>query len=194
MKAKRTKHIPEFKAKVALAALARGGDRDRSTAYYEPMPTTEEDLAVMRPIDELYRARPMAVRLRERGHEVNRKRVQRFMRLMSLVGLQPRRSTSPPHPEHGAPVQRVSLRFRNRDRLGVVHRDQVLFAGNGQAPRVQPTAGWQRVCRNRIREAGAERQLHSTAGPCLLGAPSAAYASRRRRSGANPSRRGGAQP
>jgi putative transposase len=42
----------------------------------------------------------MAERLRERGHEVNRKRVQRLMRLMGLVGLAPRRSTSKPHPAH----------------------------------------------------------------------------------------------
>ncbi len=79
---------------------------NRSTAYYEPVPTPEEDLALLRPIDELYTARPiygsrkMAERLRERGHEVNRKRVQRLMRLMGLVGLAPRRSTSKPHPAH----------------------------------------------------------------------------------------------
>jgi putative transposase len=79
---------------------------NRSTAYYEPVPTPVEDLVLMRLIDELYTARPiygsrkMAARLRERGQEVNRKRVQRLMRLMGLVGLQPRRSTSRPHPAH----------------------------------------------------------------------------------------------
>jgi putative transposase len=79
---------------------------NRSTAYYEPVPAPDEDLALMRLIDELYTARPiygsrkMTERLRERGHEVNRKRVQRLMRLMGLVGLQPRRSTSRPHPAH----------------------------------------------------------------------------------------------
>ena len=79
---------------------------NRSTAYYEPAPMPEEDLALMRLIDAMYTARPIygsrkvAERLRERGHEVNRKRVQRLMRLMGLVGLQPRRSTSRPHPAH----------------------------------------------------------------------------------------------
>ncbi len=79
---------------------------NRSTAYYEPAPTPEADLALMRLIDELYTARPiygsrkMTERLRERGHAVNRKRAQRLMRLMRLVGLQPRRSTSRPHPAH----------------------------------------------------------------------------------------------
>jgi putative transposase len=79
---------------------------NRSTAYYEPRPTPADDLELMRLIDELYTARPiygsrkMAERLRERGHEVNRKRVQRLMRLMGLVALEPRRSTSRPHPAH----------------------------------------------------------------------------------------------
>jgi putative transposase len=79
---------------------------NRSTAYYEAVPTPDEDLALMRVVDELYTARPiygsrkMSERLRERGHVVNRKRVQRLMRLMGLVGLAPRRSTSRPHPAH----------------------------------------------------------------------------------------------
>jgi putative transposase len=60
----------------------------------------------MRLIDKLYTGRPvygsrnMAERLRERGRDVNRKRVQRLMRLMGLAGLQPQRSTSKPHPAH----------------------------------------------------------------------------------------------
>lgn len=91
---------PSIRQQCALLSL------NRSTAYYAPVPTPAEDLALMRLIDELYTARPiygsrkMAERLRERSHEVNRKRVQRLMRLMGLVGLQPRRSTSRPHPEH----------------------------------------------------------------------------------------------
>jgi putative transposase len=32
---------------------------NRSTAYYEPAPTPDEDLALMRLIDELYTARPI---------------------------------------------------------------------------------------------------------------------------------------
>ena len=35
-----------------------------------------------------------------KGHEVNRKRVQRLMRLMGIAGLNPKRSTSKPHPGH----------------------------------------------------------------------------------------------
>ena len=60
----------------------------------------------MRLIDEEYTKRPiygsrkMVERLAELGHDVNRKRVQRLMRLMGIEGLQPRRSTSKPHPAH----------------------------------------------------------------------------------------------
>jgi putative transposase len=94
------------KAPLSIRRQCRLLSLNRSTAYYEPRPTPADDLELMRLIDELYTARPiygsrkMTERLRERGHEVNRKRVQRLMRLMGLVGLQPRRSTSRPHPAH----------------------------------------------------------------------------------------------
>ena len=38
--------------------------------------------------------------LAEQGHRVNRKRVQRLMRLLGLVGMAPGPGTSKPHPEH----------------------------------------------------------------------------------------------
>ncbi len=79
---------------------------NRSTLYYEPVETSEEELALMRRIDELYLNRPflgsrrMTLALREQGLEVNRKRVQRLMRKMGVEGLAPGPSTSKPHPEH----------------------------------------------------------------------------------------------
>lgn len=78
----------------------------RSTAYYRPAETIEEDLRLMRLIDEEYTRRPflgsrkMRHWLREQHHDVNRKRVQRLMRLMGIEGLNPKRSTSRPHPGH----------------------------------------------------------------------------------------------
>jgi putative transposase len=42
----------------------------------------------------------MTLWLRGQDHEVNRKRIQRLMRLMGLQGLAPGPSTSRPHPEH----------------------------------------------------------------------------------------------
>jgi putative transposase len=78
----------------------------RSGLYYEPEPTHPEQLALMRRIDELhlkypfYGSRKMAETLRREGHEVNRKRVQRLMRLMGLEAMAPKPTTSEPHPGH----------------------------------------------------------------------------------------------
>ena len=42
----------------------------------------------------------MTVVLKKTGHKVNRKRVQRLMRMMGLAGMAPGPNTSRPHPEH----------------------------------------------------------------------------------------------
>src|SRR5205823_3090064 len=68
----------------------------RSSLYYEPAGETAENLRLMRLIDQEYTAHPflgsrrMAVWLSEQGEEVNRKRVQRLMRLMGLEAIYPR--------------------------------------------------------------------------------------------------------
>ncbi len=78
----------------------------RSGLYYEPEPTDPEQLALMRRIDELhlkhpfYGSRLLAVTLRNEGRAVNRKRVQRLMRLMGIESMAPKPTTSEPHPEH----------------------------------------------------------------------------------------------
>jgi putative transposase len=78
----------------------------RSGLYYEPEPTSPEQLALMRRVDELhlkypfYGSRKLAEALRREGQEVNRKRVQRLMRLMGLEAMAPKPTTSEPHPEH----------------------------------------------------------------------------------------------
>lgn len=78
----------------------------RSSYYYEPVPESEENLRYMRLIDEqylrtpFYGSRRMAVWLQDQGHAVNRKRVQRLMQVMGLVGLAPGPGTSRPAPEH----------------------------------------------------------------------------------------------
>ncbi len=38
--------------------------------------------------------------LRNDGHKINRKRVQRLMRMLGLAGMAPGPNTSKPHPEH----------------------------------------------------------------------------------------------
>ena len=81
-------------------------DMARSSAYYRPEPVSEEDLALMRLIDEIhlqwpfYGSRRMRDELEGRGHAVNRKRVQRLMRLMDLRALYPRCRTSQPGKGH----------------------------------------------------------------------------------------------
>ncbi len=81
-------------------------DVARSTAYYRPEPVSEVDLALMRLIDEIhlklpfYGSRRIRDELEDQGHRVNRKRVQRLMRLMGLQALYPRRRTSQPGKGH----------------------------------------------------------------------------------------------
>jgi putative transposase len=80
----------------------------RSTIYAcsRPVEIDETDLLLCRLIDEQYTRRPfygsrrMVVFLKQAGHEVNRKRVQRLMRQMGLAGMAPGPNTSRPHPEH----------------------------------------------------------------------------------------------
>jgi putative transposase len=78
----------------------------RSTLYYEPQGVSSEELVFMRLIDELflktpfYGSRKMAEALRRLGHLVNRKRVQRLMRLMGLEAICPKPNLSRSHPEH----------------------------------------------------------------------------------------------
>ena len=60
----------------------------------------------MRLIDEqylktpFYGSRSMTLHLRRLGYPVNRKHIQRLMRLMGLEAIYPKPKTSHPHPEH----------------------------------------------------------------------------------------------
>jgi putative transposase len=78
----------------------------RSSIYRRPAGVSEEDRAIMALIDRQYLARPyygsrrMAAWLATQGHPVNRKRVQRLMRLMGLVAVYQRPNTSKPAAAH----------------------------------------------------------------------------------------------
>ena len=86
----------------------------RSTAYYTPKPTSPEDLALMRRIDELHLDYPFAGSrmlrdlLRNEGQPVGRKRVRRLMRQMGLEALYRKPNTSRRHAAH--PVYPYLLR------------------------------------------------------------------------------------
>jgi putative transposase len=79
---------------------------NRSTWYYATAEESAENLCLMRLIDEQYLRRPffgsrrMAVWLESVGHVVNRKRVQRLMRLMGIEALYPKPRTTQNNPEH----------------------------------------------------------------------------------------------
>jgi putative transposase len=78
----------------------------RSGVYRPKSETTANDLALMRRIDELhlelpfYGSRRMVLELNDTGPTVNRKHVQRLMRMMGIVALVPRPGTSQPAPGH----------------------------------------------------------------------------------------------
>jgi putative transposase len=99
-------------------------DLPRSTFYYQPATETEENLRLMRRLDEqylqtpFYGSRRMAAWLQAQGHAVNRKRVQRLMRLMGLEGLAPRRRTTQRAPGHRV----FPYLLRN---VAITHADQV---------------------------------------------------------------------
>jgi putative transposase len=79
----------------------------RASYYRQRMEVqAEQNQVLMRLIDEeytrhpFYGSRQMRNHLRRLGHSVNRKRVQRLMRLMGLVSVAPKPNTSQPAPEH----------------------------------------------------------------------------------------------
>jgi putative transposase len=73
---------------------------NRSSFYYEPASETAENLDLMKWIDREYTAHPffgsrrMTVWLQRQGREVNRKRVQRLMRLMGIEAIYPKPNLS----------------------------------------------------------------------------------------------------
>lgn len=79
---------------------------NRSTWYYQAAPETEENLRVMRLIDEQYTRTPfygwprMTTYLRGCGAVVNHKRVQRLMQVMGLQAVYPKPRTTISAPEH----------------------------------------------------------------------------------------------
>ena len=78
----------------------------RSTLYYKPKPVSDEDLTLMRRIDEIYTkwpfygSRRLVEELRGEGHVVNRERVTRLMRLMGIEAIYQKPNTSRKHPRH----------------------------------------------------------------------------------------------
>lgn len=93
---------------VALTRQCELASVARATVYahQQVRPVPQEDVTLGHLLDELYTAHPfygtrrMVVALRQRGHTVNRKRVQRLMRSLGLAGMAPGPNTSQVHPAH----------------------------------------------------------------------------------------------
>jgi putative transposase len=84
----------------ALLGLARSG------IYRPRAPANDDDLALMRRIDDLFTAWPflgsrrLALMLSSEERPVNRKRLQRLMRRMGIAALGPKPRTAKPAPGH----------------------------------------------------------------------------------------------
>ena len=76
----------------------------RSSLYYQPAGISDEDLTLMKLIDRQYLSTPfygsrrMAAWLKRQGEQVNRKHIQRLMRIMGLKAIYRRPRTSKPAP------------------------------------------------------------------------------------------------
>jgi putative transposase len=103
----------------------------RSSVYYVPTEPDAEELELMRRIDEIhlgfpfYGSRSIARELRKTGERVNRKRVQRLMRLMGLESVAPKPTTSKPNEEH--PVYPYLLRGLRIDRPNQVWAADITY-------------------------------------------------------------------
>ena len=82
-------------------------DISRSSAYRKPAGVSADDIDLMRKLDELHLRRPFKGSRRLRDDlwdnynlQVNRKRVQRLMRLMGIRALHPGAKTTRPNPKH----------------------------------------------------------------------------------------------
>ena len=69
---------------------------NRAGLYYEPLGESEENLLLMRLLDEQYTRAPfygtrrMTAWLATQGHEVNRKRISRLMQVMGVEAVYPK--------------------------------------------------------------------------------------------------------
>ena len=108
----------------------------RSTYYYQLQPESAENLRLLRQLDQLYMKRPfygsrkMAVEL-----NVNRKRIQRLMRILGIEAHYPKPNLSRPAPGHqiypyllrGVEILRPNHVFWSTDITGIPTRSGFLY-------------------------------------------------------------------
>ncbi len=118
--------------KLSLSAQCRLLGINRSTLYYRSRGIKPDDLKLMRLIDEqylktpFYGSRSMAKHLsRLLKRRINRKRIQRLMRIMGLEAIYPKPKTSCPHPNHK--VYPYLLRGKTIDRPNQVWAADITY-------------------------------------------------------------------
>jgi putative transposase len=98
--------INECNVDLSIAEQCRLLKLARSTRYYKPVDESPENQAIMKRLDELYTENPtwgsrkMRDALLLEGFRVNRKRIQRLMRLMCLEAIYPKRNLSKQNQKH----------------------------------------------------------------------------------------------
>ena len=103
----------------------------RSSYYREPGGESEENLELMKLIDEeytrhpFYGSRKMKKYLRTLGYKVSRKRVQRLMRLMGLASIAPMKRTTVPSDGHK--IYPYLLRNLDIDRPNMVWASDITY-------------------------------------------------------------------
>jgi putative transposase len=104
---------------------------NRSGLYYEPAGESDENLALMRLLDEqytrapFYGSRKMVEWLRIRGYDVNRKRVSRLMTLMGIEAVYPKPKLS--QPGEGHRIYPYLLRGVGVDRVNQVWSTDITY-------------------------------------------------------------------
>ncbi len=103
----------------------------RSSVYYQPVPVSTADLALMRRLDELHLELPFAGSrmlrdlLAQEGHAIGRRHVATLMRRMGIEALYRRTNTSRRHPAH--PVFPYLLRGMAIDRPNQVWAADITY-------------------------------------------------------------------
>ena len=93
-------------SELSLVKQCRALDIARSGFYYEAKPVSENELALMRMIDEIHIAKPyLGIRrikdaLHDLGHTVNRKRIGRLMQKMGIHAIYPKPNLSKANKQH----------------------------------------------------------------------------------------------
>ena len=120
--------IESNNSKISLRRQCSLVGLSRATYYWQPAGESEQNLKLMRTIDQeytrtpFYGSRKIAVRLNlQIPEKVNRKRVVRLMRKMGLQAIYPRKKTSIPDHQH----KKYPYLLRN---LNIIHPDQVWAA------------------------------------------------------------------